>query len=210
MTRRKWRERPQLDYDAFISYSSALHGALASSLQHWLERFATPWYRPRSLRILRDYTSLSASYDLWGALEEALSRSSWLILLASPAAARSKWNVSDRKRITDWLPGHIGKVVSAAFSPDGTLLALGGEQGRVLLVDVAGYGRWARHWPRTRHRCPAPGSPCGPVRNLALTRDGKQPASATDAAHEICGITPDGGIGKVIDPSSVRLPGTTL
>ncbi|MGW3123695.1 hypothetical protein ACWDBW_42430 [Streptomyces sp. NPDC001107] len=91
MTRRKWRERPQLDYDAFISYSSALHGVLASSLQHWLERFATPWYRPRSLRIFRDYTSLSASYDLWGALEEALSRSSWLILLASPAAAQSKW-----------------------------------------------------------------------------------------------------------------------
>ncbi|MCX5535876.1 TIR domain-containing protein [Streptomyces sp. NBC_00006] len=78
-------------YDAFISYSSALHGALATSLQHWLERFATPWYRPRSLRIFRDYTSLSASHDLRGALETALSRSSWLILLASPEAALSKW-----------------------------------------------------------------------------------------------------------------------
>lgn len=78
-------------YDAFISYSSALHGALATSLQHWLERFATPWYRPRSLRISRDYTSLSASHDLRGALETALSRSSWLILLASPEAALSKW-----------------------------------------------------------------------------------------------------------------------
>ena len=78
-------------YDAFISYSSSLNGALAAALQQWLERFATPWYRPRSLRIFRDYTSLSASHDLKGALEEALSRASWFILLASPEAAKSRW-----------------------------------------------------------------------------------------------------------------------
>src|SRR4051794_29317551 len=78
-------------YDAFISYSSALDGTLATALQRWLERFATPWYRPRTLRIFRDYTSLSATFDLRKALEVALSRSSWFILLASPEAAHSRW-----------------------------------------------------------------------------------------------------------------------
>jgi hypothetical protein len=79
------------EFDAFISYSRALKGELAAALQRWLERFATPWYRPRSLRIFRDYTSLSAGEDLGGTIERALASSSWLILLASPEAARSPW-----------------------------------------------------------------------------------------------------------------------
>jgi WD40 repeat protein len=78
-------------YDAFISYSQAVSGELATALQAWLERFATPWYRPRSLRIFRDYTSLSASEDLWQTIEQGLSRSSHFILLASPEAAGSVW-----------------------------------------------------------------------------------------------------------------------
>src|SRR5580692_7800189 len=78
-------------YDAFISYSQAVSGELATALQAWLERFATPWYRPRSLRIFRDYTSLSASEDLWQTIEQALSSSSHFILLASPEAAKSVW-----------------------------------------------------------------------------------------------------------------------
>jgi hypothetical protein len=41
-------------YDAFISYSHALDGALAPALQTGLERFAKPWYRPRALRVFRD------------------------------------------------------------------------------------------------------------------------------------------------------------
>ncbi|KAA9152306.1 TIR domain-containing protein [Amycolatopsis acidicola] len=78
-------------YDAFISYSHALDGVLAPALQTGLQRFAKPWYRARALRIFRDNTDLAAGPGLWSAIERALEQSSWLILLASPVAARSPW-----------------------------------------------------------------------------------------------------------------------
>ncbi|GIF69974.1 hypothetical protein Ais01nite_80090 [Asanoa ishikariensis] len=78
-------------FDAFISYSQALSGELATQLQRWLERFATPWYRPRTQRIFRDYTNLSSTHDLTGAIYDALAISRFLVILASPAAAQSKW-----------------------------------------------------------------------------------------------------------------------
>ncbi len=78
-------------YDAFISYSHALDGAVAQALQTGLERFAKPWYRPRALRVFRDITSLSANPGLWPSIETALASSAWLVLMASPEAARSQW-----------------------------------------------------------------------------------------------------------------------
>ncbi len=78
-------------YDAFISYSHALEGALAPALQTGLERFAKPWYRPRVLRVFRDTTNLAANPGLWSSIEDALAASAWLVLMASPDAARSKW-----------------------------------------------------------------------------------------------------------------------
>jgi len=64
-----------LGYDAFISYSHALDGALAPALQTGLERFAKPWYRSRALRVFRDTASLSANPDLWSSIEKALDAS---------------------------------------------------------------------------------------------------------------------------------------
>jgi hypothetical protein len=78
-------------YDAFISYSHVLDGALARELQTGLERFAKPWHKPRALRIFRDATSLSANPGLWSSIEKALAASAWLVLMASPGAARSPW-----------------------------------------------------------------------------------------------------------------------
>src|ERR1041385_1289642 len=78
-------------YDAFISYSHASDRALAGSLQATLQRLGKPWYRRRALRLFRDDTSLSASPHLWPAIEEALQRSRFLILMASPDAANSAW-----------------------------------------------------------------------------------------------------------------------
>jgi MTH538 TIR-like domain (DUF1863) len=78
-------------YDAFISYSHAGDGELAPALQAGVERFAKPWYRARALKIFRDETSLSADPGLWSAIELALSRSSWFVLMASPEAAASPW-----------------------------------------------------------------------------------------------------------------------
>jgi hypothetical protein len=78
-------------YKAFISYSHAADGKLAPSLQSGLERFAKPWYRLRALRIFRDKTGLAVTPELWGSIQKALEASEYFILLASPAAAQSKW-----------------------------------------------------------------------------------------------------------------------
>ena len=75
----------------FISYSHALDGALAPALQTGLEQFAKPWYRPRALRVFRDVTNLTANPGLWSSIEQALASSAWLVLMASPDAARSPW-----------------------------------------------------------------------------------------------------------------------
>lgn len=80
-----------LGYDSFISYSHALDSVIAQELQTGMERFAKPWYRPRALRVFRDTTSLSANPDLWSSIEKALASSAWLVLMASPQAARSPW-----------------------------------------------------------------------------------------------------------------------
>jgi TIR domain len=85
------RAKPRAEYDGFISYSHAVDRRLAPALQSGLQRFAKPWYRLRSLRIFRDDASLAANPALWSAIEDALSRSRWFVLLASPTAASSRW-----------------------------------------------------------------------------------------------------------------------
>jgi hypothetical protein len=87
-------------YDAFISYSHAVDGKLAPSLQTGLQRFAKPWYRLRAMRVFRDQTNLSASPHLWNSIQEALDSSRYFILLASPEAARSEWV---EKEVGYWL-----------------------------------------------------------------------------------------------------------
>ena len=89
-------------YDAFISYSHQLDGAVTARLQGELEHFAKPWYRVRALHVFRDQTSLAASPHLWTTIEEALAGSGWLILMASPESAQSGW-VS---REISWWRGH--------------------------------------------------------------------------------------------------------
>jgi hypothetical protein len=113
-------------YDAFISYSHALDGALARGLQIGVERFAKPWYRPRALRVFRDTTSLSANPGLWSSIEAALASSTWLVLMASPAAARSPW--VDRE-VAWWL---------ANKSPQRLLVVL--TEGELVWDGDAGHG----------------------------------------------------------------------
>ena len=87
-------------YNAFISYSHAGDGKLAPALQSALEKFAKPWYKVRYLNIFRDETSLTASPHLWSNIQSALSQSEYLIYLASPTSAASKWI---NKEIEYWL-----------------------------------------------------------------------------------------------------------
>ena len=81
----------RFQYKAFLSYSHAADGRLAEVIQSRLQRFATPWYRRRSIRVFRDTTGLGPTPDLWDAIRVALEASEYFILFASEQAARSHW-----------------------------------------------------------------------------------------------------------------------
>src|SRR6187549_1118921 len=87
-------------YDAFISYSHAKDKPIAAALQSVVQRLGKSWYQRRALRVFRDDTSLSATPHLWPSIEAALGQSRYLILLASPEAARSHWIA---KEVDYWL-----------------------------------------------------------------------------------------------------------
>ena len=98
-------------YDAFLSYSrkdQELVGVLHSELQ----RYASPWYRPRSLKIFRDVTDLTPAGGLQSGIKSAIERSRWFILIASPDAAKAPWVEQEVKL---WL---------AQRKPERTLIAL--------------------------------------------------------------------------------------
>jgi hypothetical protein len=75
--------------DAYLSYSG--EHQLASRLQHAIGRVGKTWFGPPLVKVFLDDDARSAGPNLWAALERRLTRSSWLILLATPAAARSFW-----------------------------------------------------------------------------------------------------------------------
>ncbi|MEV4458959.1 TIR domain-containing protein [Microbispora sp. NPDC049633] len=78
-------------YAAFISYSRSARGHFAPAVQHGLQQFARPWYRRRALEVFRDATGLAVTSELWPSIRDNLDRSAWLIVLASPESARSRW-----------------------------------------------------------------------------------------------------------------------
>ena len=87
-------------YDAFISYSHAADGKLAPAIQAQLHRLAKPWYRLRAMRVFRDQTDLSATPEAWSTIEVSLDHSDYLILMASPQAAKSKWI---KREVDHWI-----------------------------------------------------------------------------------------------------------
>ena len=78
-------------YDAFISYSQRGDKAVARALRSVVQSIGTPWWKVRGLNVFLDATSLSAAPSLWQGIEDKLAASRYLILLASPEAAGSKW-----------------------------------------------------------------------------------------------------------------------
>ncbi|MEP5517416.1 MAG: toll/interleukin-1 receptor domain-containing protein, partial [Bauldia litoralis] len=78
-------------YDAFISYSQRGDKAVARALRTVIQTIGKPWWKVRSLNVFLDATSLSAAPSLWQGIADKLDRSRYLILLASPEAAASKW-----------------------------------------------------------------------------------------------------------------------
>ncbi|MEU7811074.1 TIR domain-containing protein [Pseudonocardia sp. NPDC049154] len=79
-------------YDGFFSYAhDEATDEVVAALQGRLERFAKPWWKARGLHIYRDKTAMGAAPALWDTIAEAMAASSWLVVLASPAAAASPW-----------------------------------------------------------------------------------------------------------------------
>src|SRR4051794_7527389 len=104
-------------YDAFISYSHGRDKPIAAALQSVVQRLGKAWHQRRVLRVFRDDTSLSATPGLWPAIEQALDRSSYLILLTSPEAASSRWV---NKEVAYWLEHKSADTLLIALT-DGTL-----------------------------------------------------------------------------------------
>jgi WD40 repeat protein len=87
-------------YKAFVSYSHAADQQLALSLQTALQSFAKPFYKARAFRVFRDLESLSVNPALWPSIQDAMDKSEYFFLLASPEAAQSQWVKSE---IEYWL-----------------------------------------------------------------------------------------------------------
>ena len=96
------RLRSDIGFGAFISYSGPQDRELISKIQNGIEKLAKKWYRPPVVKVFVDKTSIAAGTRLWSRIEYGLSRSSWLILMASPEAAQSWWV----NRELDWWVTH--------------------------------------------------------------------------------------------------------
>jgi hypothetical protein len=87
-------------FDAFISYSHAADGTLATALQLGLHRFAKPLFKLRAIRVFRDEMTLAMMPRLWPDIEQALRDSRFFILMADPLSAQSEWV---QKEVVYWL-----------------------------------------------------------------------------------------------------------
>lgn len=128
-------------HDAFISYAWAEGTAVASALQRAIRTIGKPWYRPGTLDVHRDTTDTEPSGSLRSDLFAELDASRYLILLASPKAARSRWV---EREVGHWLSGSG----TARLHPDDAPTPID----RLILVLLDGEIHWGRgdfDWSRT-------------------------------------------------------------
>ncbi|MEU5762097.1 TIR domain-containing protein [Nocardia sp. NPDC047648] len=130
MALRRRTVRADTGYGAFISYSSDRDRAVLPLVQNAIEKLPRPWYRFPRMRIFLDYSGISIGPGLEDKIVAGLSRSQWLVVVASPEAAASVW--VDRE-IEWWL---------ANRSPETILLVL--SAGTLAWDEVAG------DWDRVR------------------------------------------------------------
>ncbi|BDT96232.1 hypothetical protein IFM12275_62080 [Nocardia sputorum] len=127
---RRRTTRADTGYGAFLSYSGDRDRAVLPLVQNAIEKLPRPWYRFPRMRVFLDYSGVSIGPELRDKIVAGLSRSKWLVVVASPEAAGSMW--VDRE-IEWWL---------AHRSPE-----------TILLVLSAGSLVWdedARDWDRAR------------------------------------------------------------
>ncbi|ABW13630.1 WD-40 repeat protein [Parafrankia sp. EAN1pec] len=77
-------------YDAFISYTEA-DVAIARELERAIASHVSPDPRLKSPRVFRDRTKLTTAPRLAAAIEQALDRSEYFVLVASPDVVHSRW-----------------------------------------------------------------------------------------------------------------------
>lgn len=80
-----------MPYKAFISYSHSAEGDFADALHDAMEKLAKPWNKRRARRVVLDKTAMAAGSSLGETINEKLAESEWLVLLATPESAQSKW-----------------------------------------------------------------------------------------------------------------------
>jgi tetratricopeptide (TPR) repeat protein len=104
-------------YDAFLSYSHLRDEDFAQRLQKSLQRLGKAWWQRRAIRVFRDETSQGATFELWPSLERALGQSRFLVLCASPEAAKSQWVRAE----VSWWVQHKGAETLLIALTDGIL-----------------------------------------------------------------------------------------
>jgi WD40 repeat protein len=88
--------RSEFNYKAFISYKHGSSTHFAADLESALKQYAKPLLSP-PIKIFRDEKYIVPNIDLPRLITDALDDSEFLLLLASPEAARSPW-VQDELR----------------------------------------------------------------------------------------------------------------
>lgn len=124
-----------MTYDAFVSYSQKADRPIAQALRSVLQSIGKPWWKVRGLNVFVDESSLSAAPALWPALASRIADSRYLILLASPQAAASKW---------------VDREVAAFIGPDGgglEQLLIGLTDGQLAWDEATGDFRWDAETP---------------------------------------------------------------
>ncbi|MFB7051966.1 toll/interleukin-1 receptor domain-containing protein [Streptomyces vinaceus] len=101
------------DYDAFISYTHEPDHAMAKAIQRGLFSLNRTALQAPVLKVFRDEESLSSTGDLSKTLQHHLDRSRFLILVASPASARSKYVLEE---LEYWLANKSSDTILIAVA----------------------------------------------------------------------------------------------
>ena len=188
-------------YDAFISYSHA-DQTVAVQVQKSLHRIGRKRGQLRALRVFLDSTDLTASPDLWGEVQEALERSSHLVVLLSPNAAASVWVPREyaewvaKRGTDDVLLGVAGGTLDydaeqQCFSVDSTAaLAAMKEphafESEPLFVDLRDLDKLSSRSPLIRERMVSLAAPLHGIEKRALfDAEVRELATGPAAAHRV-------------------------
>jgi WD40 repeat protein len=170
-------------FNGFLSYSHADDvDSFSVEIQKTLHRLAKPWYRLRATRVFRDRDHLEVSSHLWPVLEENLKRSEYLIVLASPAAARSRGVEFETEA---WVRMRDGRQI----------------RDRTIIVLVRGEMVWREHTLDRVRTNALPEPLCGPLLDEPVVVDLRPARAIADRRSR------QRELGRLLAPVAARLRG---